>query len=306
MNKLLIICGPTASGKTSLGVKIGQEFKGEIISADSRQVYQGMDIVTGKDLPLPIPTWGLDLVKPNEEFSASHWLIYAQKAIQDIWNRGKLPIIVGGTGFWIKNLLRPPASIGIPPDKKLRKRLSNYSIVKLSNCLKKLDKARWQRMNSSDRKNPRRLIRAIEICRQHLKNLPATSYKLPATNCLIIGLRAPYAFLYQRIDQRVDERVKQGAIKETKRLMKKGYNLDLPAMSGIGYQQLAAFLQKQKTKDEAIQAWKYSEHAYARRQMTFFRKMFQINWFDISSHGWQKKVVKLIKTWYSNDNARKN
>jgi tRNA dimethylallyltransferase len=315
MKKLLVILGPTACGKTSLAIRLAQRFNGEIISADSRQVYKEMDIITGKDKAgyAQIPVWGLDLVRPDEEFSAAHWLKFAQKVIKDIWSRKKLPIVTGGTGFWIKTLLEPVDSLGISPDPKLRKQLSNCSIVRLSNCLKKLDKGRWQRMNRSDRNNPRRLIRAIEIAKaSNLPNLP----NLPKANYLIIGLKTEKKFLYQRIDQRVDERVKQGAFEETEKLIKKGYDLHSPSMSSIGYQQSSDFFLKQKSKNEAIQAWKYSEHAYARRQLTFFKKMPAqgwsasggkgINWFDIRQPSWQRNVVKLVKTWYIDNNAGKN
>ncbi len=318
INRLLIICGPTVSGKTSLGLKLARLFSGEIISADSRQVYKGMDIITGKDLSASskakhgfydfdgIKVWGLDLVKPNQEFSAAHWLNFSHKIIKSIWQRKKLPMIVGGTGFWIKMLLDPGDSIGIPPDWELRKELSDWSIDKLSNYLKKLDKKRWEEMNQSDRNNPRRLIRAIELASfSHKPNKPTqTNY-----DSLIIGLKAPKKFLYQRIDQRVKQRFKQGAEKEVKDLLRKGYSWDLASMTGIGYQEWREYFEGFKTKDEIIQAWKYSEHAYTRRQLTFFKKLLRqaqdkSRWFNIKKKNWQQEVVKLVETWYIGNNGR--
>lgn len=309
MKKLLVILGPTATGKTSLAVKLAKKFNGEIISADSRQVYQGMDIVTGKDKEKydDIPVWGIDVVGPDKEFSAAHWLKLAGEKMRKIWSKGKLVIVVGGTGFWIKNLLQPPASLGIVPDFKLRRQLAKLSLTQLQEMLRKKDQSRFAKMNQSDKNNPRRLIRAIEIAKQSQNNKTFQPTKdLKVKDCLIVGLKADYKFLYQRIDQRVDQRVRQGAFTETKKLLQKGYNLSLASMSGLGYKELLAFLKAEKTKKEAIQSWKYSEHAYARRQMTFFKKMKGIKWFDISQLQWQKNVVKLIKTWYSNYNAGKN
>ncbi len=317
MNKLLIICGPTACGKTSLGVKLAKQFNGEIISADSRQVYQDMDIVTGKDREsyAHIPVWGLDLVRPDEQFSAAHWLKFAQKATKDIWSRKKLPIVVGGTGFWIKALLEPVDSMGIPPDPKLRQQLEKSTLKQLQARLKIVNKNRWEKMNKSDKNNPRRLIRAIEIS----KKLPAQGWSTlggKIKNYLIIGLKAENKFLYQRIDQRVDERMKQGAQKEVSDLLKKGYSWDLPSMTSLGYREWRAYFhpedgqpladEAKKNKDKVMTAWKYSEHAYVRRQLTFFKKMENINWFDIRQPSWQKDVVKLVKTWYINNNAGKN
>ena len=321
MKKLLVICGPTATGKTALGVKLAKKFNGEIISADSRQVYKYMDIGTGKDLPLPVPVWGLDLVRPNQEFSVSHWVKFAHKVIQNIWTRKKLPIIVGGTGFWIKALIDGVDSVGIPPDWKLRKKLSHCSITSLLHCLEKLDPERMRRMNKSDRNNSRRLIRAIEIALQvkseKLKVLSkgwsssgrkSYSSKLKVDKLLTIGLKTNNKTLYQRIDKRVDKRIKQGAQKEVRTLIKKGYFWNLPAMSAIGYKEWQGFLEDSVSLDKVIQRWKYNEHAYARRQMTWFRKPIRqafgkIHWFDIENADWKNDIVKLAKSWYYCNNG---
>lgn len=326
MNKLLIISGPTASGKTALALKLAEKFNGEIISCDSRQIYRKMNIVIGKDtgnsefkiqnselkrkiqkeINLKIKLgiyqlddivlWGLDLVSPDQEFSVSHWIKFSQLVIKDVWSRKKLPVIAGGAGFWIKSLLQPPQTTGIIPDRKLREELSQLSVEELQKILKKNHSERIQRMNQSDKNNPRRLMRAIEVAKaSNLPNLP----NLPKANFLIIGLKADNKFLYQRIDQRVDKRIKQGAKKEVDSLIKKGYSLDLLSMSGIGYKQLAAFLSKKISEQEAIQTWKYNEHAYSRRQLTFLKKIKDIHWFRVDSPGWQQEVVKLIKNWYA-------
>ena len=311
MKKLLVICGPTAVGKTALGIKLAKKlsskggpasgWNGEIISADSRQVYKGMDIVTGKDLPMLIPIWGLDLVKPDQEFSVAHWLKFAHKIIQNIWMRKKLPIIVGGTGFWIKALIDRVDSMGIPPDWKMREKLSNLDIKKLRRILAKLNPKRLQKMNRSDRNNPRRLIRAIEIAKNpNLPNFP----NLPNTRFLLIGLKASNKYLYKQIDKRVEKRIKQGAQEEIETLIKKGYSWNLPAISAIGYKEWQPFLENKASLDKVIQHWKYNEHAYARRQMTWFRKNKKIKWFNIENADWEKDIVKLAKRWYYYNNGK--
>lgn len=335
--KLLIIAGPTATGKTSLAVKLAQKFKGELVSADSRQVYKFMDIGTGKDvykakfekkntkLKLKIEKeanskinlgiyqigkirlWGLDLIAPDEEFSVAHWLVCVQNIIQDIWQRQKLPIVVGGTGFWLKALINGIASMGIPPDWKLREKLSSWPLAELSDCLKKIDKKRWQRMNQSDKKNPRRLIRAIEIAKAKIKNSLKIN-PLEVDSLLIIGLKADNKFLYQRIDERVEKRIKQGVEKEVKSLIKKGYGWDLESMKASGYKEWRFYFSGQAGLEEVIKRWQFNEHSYARRQMTLFKKIpskgwsssgrKKIHWFDIEKKEWQKKVAKLVASWY--------
>jgi len=337
--KLLVICGPTATGKTSLGIELAKKFNGEIVSADSRQVYKGMDIGTGKDLPkfsifnfqfsiknkfrigyykmVGIKVWLYDVAEPDYRFNVADYVECATQVIQDIWQRKKLPILVGGTGFYIKALIDGIESLGIPPDWELREKLSNCQIVKLSNLLKELNFQRWQKMNESDRNNPRRLIRAIEIAKkiQISKSLPVRqagkiqnkiqNSKLKIKNALFVGLKAPYAVLYERIDRRVEERVKQGVIEEIQKLLKKGYNWENSALgTTIGYREWEKYFKSSKPqvsgfrlKEEIIRRWKFAEHAYARRQMTWFRKDKRIHWFDISQKKWQDKIKALVNNW---------
>ncbi|MBU2577644.1 tRNA (adenosine(37)-N6)-dimethylallyltransferase MiaA, partial [Patescibacteria group bacterium] len=220
MNRLLVICGPTATGKTSLGISLAKKFNGEIISADSRQVYRGMDIITGKDIPEfsnkkgqevgyyeinGIKIWLYDVIRPDQRFNVADYYELAWKVIKDIWDRGKLPIIVGGTGFYIKTLLERIGTMGIGPDWELRDQLSHHSIASLLDTLEKLDPERSRRMNESDRSNPRRLVRAIEVATKlKTKNLKLKTKNLKL-DYLLIGLTAPNEILYKRIDQRVDE-----------------------------------------------------------------------------------------------------
>jgi len=324
MNKLLIICGPTATGKTSLGIHLAKKFNGEIISADSRQVYKGMDIGTGKDLPKnsklktknsklnlktenfqtgyylfdQIPVWMLDVVEPNQEFSVAQYINLGQKVMVDIWRRKKLPIIVGGTGFYIKGLIDGIETLGVEPNWELRNRLERFSVQKLFEILARLDSSKAASMNASDRKNPRRLIRAIEIANAKTQK-PAKTQKNFDT--LLIGLKAPYQQLYQRIDERVDKQVKMGAEEEVKKLIKKGYQWDLPAMSAMGYGVWRPYFEGKETLGEVIKRWKFDEHSYARRQMTWFKRDKRVHWFDIVEKSWEKRVEDLVKSWYNKD-----
>lgn len=262
--KLLIICGPTATGKTDLAAKLAKEFSGEIISADSRQVYKGMDIVTGKDKPRGVKIWGYDLVKPDEEFSVAHFVKLANEQIKKIAGRGHLPIVVGGTGFWLDALVSPPPTIDVKPNWKLRKRLEKFSAKQLLNQLKKIDLGRAASMNQSDRNNPRRLIRAIEVAKSGKRGGKAVGYE-----AIWIGLKATLKVLDRRIEERVKKRVKAGAVKEWERLKSK-FNQDLPSMSAIGYRELPD-----------IGKWVRAEKQYARRQLTWFRKNKAIKWYTI-------------------------
>lgn len=293
MNKLLIICGPTATGKTKLGIDLAKKFNGEIISADSRQVYQGMDIGTGKD---DLKTWLVDVVKPDFRFNVADYKKCAEAAIEDILKRGKLPIIVGGTGFYIKAITEEIETIGVEPDWELRAKLTNYQINELRIALERLDPKRWQKMNESDRQNSRRLIRAIEIARK-----PAGRQdQSPNFDTLFIGLTAPNEILYQRIDQRVKARVEAGLEDEIRNLLKKGYNWENSALgTTLAYSEWRGYFENQKNKEEVILRWKFDEHGYARRQMTWFKKNPKINWFDITKQNFQEEVEKEVENWYS-------
>ncbi len=163
MIKILIVCGPTATGKTQLAANLAKKFNGELISADSRQVYRGMDVVTGKDWPKDTTIYGYDLVRPDENFSVAHFVTHARTLINQIIKRKKLPIVVGGTGLYINSLVNPPETLSVNPDWQLRKRLETKSTRQLQDQLKKLNPQRWRQMNHSDQLNPRRLIRAIEV-----------------------------------------------------------------------------------------------------------------------------------------------
>ncbi len=316
MKKLLVICGPTATGKTFLAVRLAKRFKGEIISADSRQVYKGMDIGTGKDLTegaeLKVQNekspgyyavngtkiWGYDITDPKKGFSVGQYIKIARVVIDNIWAWRKLPILVGGTGLYIKGAVDGIPTAGVKPNLNLRKSLEGKTTEELFEILATSDAVKAASLNSSDRKNPRRLIRAIEVA---LQNSKTGSSKLDA-DVLFIGLSVPRKILNERIDQRVEQRIKSGMEKEIKALLAGGVKWGSQAMDALGYKQWEEYFKK-PGKDlikEIVETWKKEEHKYAKRQMTWFKKEKRINWFDITDLNFEKSVESLVNKWYSN------
>lgn len=309
---LLVICGPTTTGKTDLGIYLAEKLNGEIVSSDSRQIYKGMDIGTGKEIsnfkfqisppktadrPLDekvkgykigfykinsIPIWLYDVVNPNQTFSAVEYANLAKTVVDNILKRGKVPIVVGGTGFYIK-ALADGIDTQIEANWKLRKKLENYKVEKLQEMLRKLDQNRLEKMNNSDKNNPRRLIRAIEIA----KNKPIFNFQFskqkPKFKTFFIGLKTNNRRLYERIDKRVEKRIKQGVLEEIKKLLKSGYKWSDPGMNALGYKQWKEYFDEKETKEKAVQKWKFAEHGYSRRQLTWFKKDKRIKWFEMEN-----------------------
>lgn len=285
MNKILIICGPTATGKTDLARMLAGEWNGELVSADSRQVYQGFDALTGKVRSNDIPIWLYDDISAREIFSAGDFVIRAQPVIDDITKRGKLPIIAGGTGFYLRALMGSVDTIFIPPDAALRKKLNLQSLEKLQKSLQQADAGRWAQMNESDRLNSRRLIRAIEVAHS-----PRSPQKILLYNALWIGLTAPLPVLKKRITQSVQGRF-ETALGEIR-----SHEL-LPDILGVD--PLQAYLRGEKTKEDTLAQWIQAEYQYAKRQMTWFRKEQGIHWYDVSDKRYLKPVAARVTAWYT-------
>lgn len=298
MNRLIIVCGPTGAGKTSVAVTLAKKFDGELISADSRQVYRGMDIGTGKDTKSlhGVPIWMYDVVNPDELFSVSQYQKQVRLYIEDIQKRGKLPIVVGGTGLYIQSLVETIPTSQIKPNSKLRKKLGKLSVEELQTIVKQEFPDVWKKLNSSDQKNPHRLIRKIELCRT---GVALVKPSLLVQDVCWVGLTAPFPYLYSRIDKRVEQRVKQGAVDEVRSLKEKGYGWELASMSALGYREWKEYFEKTATKEEVIRKWKYDEHGYARRQMTWFKRNKTIHWFDVTHDGFEEKIESLVNPWYT-------
>lgn len=276
-NKIVVILGPTASGKSELAVRLARQMAGEIISADSRQVYKGLDIGSGKITKKEmqgIKHHCIDIVSPKKVFTALDFKKCAEKAIKDIISRGKTPIICGGTGFYISAIT---GGINIPkvkPDWKLRKRLERKTTEELFKMLKKLNP---ERARNIDRHNPRRLIRAIEIAKMKpsaISHQPseAESRKLKAESYTLIGIKLPEKELKRRIEKRINKMLKLGLIKETKKLRDSGLSWKRLYELGFEYKYPAMLLRGEITKNEMLKRMIIENRQYAKRQMTWFKK----------------------------------
>jgi tRNA dimethylallyltransferase len=334
MNKLLVVCGSTAAGKTALAVKLAKKFNGELVNADSRQVYRGMDIGTGKDLPASskfkiqnsklgikrkeyqigyylisgVPIWLVDVVEPDYRFSVADYIKVAVPVIKDIWQRNKLPILVGGTGFYLRSLLGGIETVGVAPDWSLRNKLEKLTVTELQEKLKRANISRFNRMNQSDRHNPRRLIRAIEVAdkdKGNLKKIETLDLKKEAI--FWVGLKLPFKKLDKKITQRVKKRLASGLEKEIEGLLKKFSFGNSVLGETIGYQEWEKYFFTPQEKrggvlPEIIDSWQRAERQYARRQMVWFKKNKQINWFVADKKDLFFQVVKKVGKWYIKGN----
>ena len=277
---MIIITGQTATGKTKLALELAQKHNGELINFDSRQIYKYLDIITGKDIPKTI-IWLYDVVTPDQYFSSFDFVKHVTPIIKDIKKRGKTPILVGGTYLYLKHFLYG-IDDSVPPDFKLREKLNNKSVKELQDILKKLSLQSFNRLNNSDVNNPRRLIRKIEITTNPKGTILIRSVLKRTDPVVFIGLRYKNkSKLRQVIKKRVEKRLNNGAVEEVEKLLKVGYKETDPGLKTIGYQQIIKYLNKELTKEKAIDDWVNKEVQYAKRQLTFMKKDKNISWKEI-------------------------
>ncbi len=277
-NRVIAVVGATASGKTSYAIELAKKINGEIISADSRLVYKGMDIGTAKptiDEMQEIPHYMIDVVEPEYNYSVGLYVKEAKKHITDIISRGKVPIVVGGTGLYFRVLLENYDLPDVKPDYELRKELSSYSYEELLEMLTKLDE---KAANSVEKNDKKKLIRYIEIIKLAGKPLDLVrGVKEKEFNVEWVGLNFPREILYDRINKRVDLMIEQGLIDETKKLLQKNGRIS-NITDTIGYREVLSYLDGELSLDEAKDKLKQNTRNYAKRQLTWFRKNEQINW----------------------------
>jgi len=319
MRKIIVVTGQTAVGKTNLAIKIAAEENGELVNCDSRQAYKYLDLVTGKDISQDhfqlvnrinsfdigyykiekltpktnylTKIWLYDIVSPNQYFSSFDYKQCALFVIKKLLDKNKTPIIVGGTYFYLYHLLYGVASETIPPNWELRRKLKTKTVKELQDFLLKLDPQSFSRLNESDRANPRRLLRKIEILTSQVKKPinnffdrkpQITLFKnlgLPNINIKLLGLKfANKEKLKEAIAKRVEERLKNGAIDEVKKLLDLGYSENDPGLKTIGCRQIIDFLKGRITKKNMIETWINKEIQYAKRQYTFMKKDLYIQW----------------------------
>jgi len=275
--KIVVILGPTASGKTGLGVKLAYHFNGEIISADSRQVYKGMDIGTGKDLPdynylgQSIPYHLIDVASPRMNFSVARFQKLANKAIRDVLRRGKLPIVVGGSGLYLQAVVDNYQLSDYKSDKKWRAELENLGAEKLYFKISRLNPDFAKRINNSDRNNARRLSRYLELL-QNGNNLLMKKGE-PLGDFLLLGVNISDAKMRANIKLRLDERLdKQGMILEVEKLKKTGLSFKRLISFGLEYKFISYFLQDKLNKEEMREKLVVAIYRFAKKQKTWFKR----------------------------------
>ena len=273
--KVLVIVGPTASGKSALAVKLAKKFNGEIISADSRQVYKGLDVGTGKITKQErrgIPHYLLDVANPRKQFSAAEYKKLSDEKVRYIVQKGKLPIVVGGTGFYIDVLTGSVVLPDVPPNKTLRKRLEKKNLEELFKILKKKD---LRRAKDIDRNNKIRIIRALEII-DSLGKVPLNRGRQASTKFVFIGLKPNN--LNERIHKRLIERL-PGIIREARKLHREGLTYKRMYELGLEYRYVAMYLQGNLNKLDMFNKVNREIRRYAKRQMTWFKRNKKIKWF---------------------------
>lgn len=287
MEKVIVICGPTASGKTNLSIELAKKIKGEIVSCDSMQIYREMDIGTAKptqEEKQGIEHYLLDFVSPEERYSVADYKRDAKKAIKEIIKKGKTPIVVGGTGLYIDSLIYEIEYPNIDFDEKYRQKLESRvreeGLEKLYEEAKKIDALAMQKISPKDEK---RILRVLEI--YHTTGKTKTEQEIasrknpPEYDYQVYALAWEREILYERINQRVDQMIEQGLIEEVKEIVKRHEKFPT-AMQGLGYKEVVTFLEGNATKEEMIEKIKMETRRYAKRQMTWFRKNKQTVWLD--------------------------
>jgi tRNA dimethylallyltransferase len=300
--KVLVIVGPTAAGKTALSLALGQRLGGEIVSADSRQIYRHMDIGTAKATPEErslVPHHLIDVVGPDEELTLARYQALANEAIADIWSRGRLPMLVGGAGLYVRAVLEGWTVPKAPPDAALREELERdaerLGHEALHARLAAVDPTAAARI---DARNVRRVIRALEV--HHHTGAPISALQRrepPGYRVLKLGITLPRPALYARIDARVDAMMARGLLEEVRWLRAQGYGDDLPSMSGLGYRQLAQHLRGEVSLIEAVALIKRHTRRFVRQQYNWFRLRDEsIHWLDGEGIELQE-VETLVARW---------
>jgi tRNA dimethylallyltransferase len=308
MNRLVAIVGPTAIGKSRLALRLARTFGGEIVNADSRQVYRYMETGTAKPTPEElalVPHHLINITNPDESFSLAQYQELAYRAINDIHQRRKLPLLEGGSGLYVWTVVEGWQIPRVPPRPELRKKLEAKAAAigaeKLYQELVAIDPAAAQKI---DPRNVRRVIRALEVYEQTSTPFSRLQRKqAPPFASLIIGLTCDRAELYRRIDERVDRMMAQGLVREVEKLVKMGYDFTLSAMSTIGYKQIGMHLRGELSLEEAVQQVKYETHRFVRHQYAWFRlKDDRIKWFNIL-YPFEAEVESLVADFLQSDST---
>lgn len=324
MKSIKVVTGQTATGKTAYGLSLASRIQGDLINCDSRQIYKYTNIVTGKDLPIgstftlvftegayqigyytitdpstgsPVKLWLYDIIDPSEQFSAFSYAQCARKVIHHIIKEGRTPIIIGGTYFYLHQLLygKEAVSKDVPVDQEFRTYLESLSVEELQKILEQSNKKLFSSLNASDKVNPHRLIRKIELTRLYGKEYEETTIHEHNITLLsqlnidtdisieIKGMRYDNRdMLRQAIRKRVEHRINNGAVEETSTLLAKGFTFESPGLHALGYKEIGQFLSGELTKEQLIDLWTIHESQYAKRQYTFMKRNPSILWNTLS------------------------
>jgi tRNA dimethylallyltransferase len=333
------IVGPTAVGKTAMALWLAERFLEnsliagvDLIAADSRQVYRELPVLSGADVPqgwseqelslpyrffahpdLPIALHGVQIISCREEWSVAHFLQLARTVMHHSWQEGRVPIVIGGTGLYLHQLDAPAASLGVAPDHELRASLETLSVPALQARLAQLSPTKLEQFNNSDRNNPRRLIRAIEVLSAphspdttrslettRSSNAPHASSPPLATTTLperpefshtIIGLYDAVQTLAERISERVHDRFHSGAQQEVARLLADPVGLTKPALSTLGLKEVASFLEGEVAEADVLERWSRRELQYAKRQLTWLKKYGNATWFSVATPDFREATL---------------
>lgn len=302
--KVIVIVGPTAIGKTDLSIQLAKELQTEIISGDSMQVYKGMDIGTGKitkEEMADIPHYMLNIRQPNEDFSVATFKELVEEHIKVINEKGKIPIIVGGTGLYIQAVLFDYQFSEQKRDEKFTKELENLlereGNIALHEKLKKVDPIQASKIHPN---NYRRVIRALEVFESTGKTMTErhkTQNKTSKYDYVLIGLEMNRDKLYERINRRVEKMVQDGLVEEVRALYDKGFS-DTQAMKAIGYKEIIPYLEQEMSLDEAVSILQRNSRRYAKRQYTWFKNQMDVTWFDaekVANPTYLKGILQYIE-----------
>jgi tRNA dimethylallyltransferase len=307
--RLVVILGPTAVGKTEIAIRLAEQLKGEVISADSRLFYRGMDIGTAKPSPEErrrVPHHLIDVAWPDEDWSLARFQREAQRLVLEISRRGHLPFLVGGTGQYVRAVIegwRPPAG---PPDMRLRSALERWAEeIGEEGLHARLERLDPQAAAKIDYRNLRRTIRALEVILttgrrfSEQRRRGTSPYRL-----LLLGLNRPRPELYARIDTRIDSMLQQGWVEEVRSLLAEGYSPELPTLSAIGYRQIIAYLQGEISLEEAVEQIRRLTRIFVRRQANWFKAADpDIHWFRAGQPSTEKQMLAEIRNWLENSRA---
>lgn len=300
VDKIIVIVGPTAVGKTKLSIELAKRLKAEIISGDSMQVYKGMDIGTGKiteEEKQHIPHFMLDMKEPNESFSVADYQTNVQKCIKEINLRNNVPILVGGSGLYIQAVLYDYHFSDQKRDeqitKRLERRLEKEGNIALYNELKAIDEEQAQKIHPN---NYRRVIRALEVyettgltmSEMHQKQSKCAKY-----HQIMIGLEMDRKTLYNQINDRVDEMIEDGLVDEVQKLYDKGYE-HCQSMQAIGYKEIIPYLKGETDLQTAVELLKRNSRRYAKRQYTWFKNKMDIKWYELTGNNFLDKAEEIL------------